>query len=138
MSEDSERESLVEDTPRLVREGKKIKLLNAGRIWVFVLKETQLLGDSSLQEANSDSIQFLGDLPDEAGLVIDLKHVGYVSSAAMGWFFMVRKRCSERKIELNLCNLSLPTKEVFKITGLHELFRIHETQSDAIASLNTA
>jgi len=65
-------------------------------------------------------------------LVLSFKNVDHISSAALGMLLNVQKAVMQKQGKLFLSDLDPRIYEVFKITGLHKLFEIHETVDQAI------
>jgi anti-sigma B factor antagonist len=68
-------------------------------------------------------------------LVLDFRHVRFLSSAVLGLLIRISKRIYEQGGELRLCNIHPGIYEVFKITRLTSVFEIHKDVDSAIASL---
>ncbi len=68
-------------------------------------------------------------------LVLDFANVGHMSSSALGMLITLHKRIRERNGDLCLCAIQPSIYEIFVITRLNEIFRIHKSVSDALASL---
>lgn len=68
-------------------------------------------------------------------LIIDLIQVDYISSAGLRVLLMAAKKIKTLKGSLILCSMSDHIKEVFDIAGFTPVFTIHQTQADAIKSL---
>jgi anti-anti-sigma factor len=71
--------------------------------------------------------------PETVAVVLDLKDVGYLSSAGLRVFTMALKRLKERGGILTVCNLHKFCRDIFEISGMGSLFKIVDTQDEAIA-----
>ena len=69
-------------------------------------------------------------------LVLDFRHVKFLSSAMLGLLIRVSKRIYEQGGELRLFNIHSGIYEVFKITRLTSVFDIYEDVESAIRSLS--
>jgi len=67
-------------------------------------------------------------------LVLDFRHVEFVSSAVLGLLFRISKKVYEQRGELRLCNIHPGIYEVFKITRLTSVFDIYEDVDSAARS----
>jgi anti-sigma B factor antagonist len=67
-------------------------------------------------------------------LLISFQGVDHLSSAALGTLITVNNRVKLRNGQLRLSNIDPKIYEVFKITQLHKLFQIHDTDAGAIAT----
>jgi anti-sigma B factor antagonist len=90
---------------------------------------------------DSDSVkslaQALGDCT-EAGhyrIVLNLKEVTYISSAGLGELINTQKTCKHLKRgELVLAEVPPRIKEALDLAGLAPLFKIFDTETDAVGS----
>ncbi len=69
-------------------------------------------------------------------LVLDFRHVKFLSSAVLGLLIRISKRVYEREGELRLCNIHPGIHEVFKITRLTNVFEIYEDVESATRSFS--
>jgi anti-sigma B factor antagonist len=69
-------------------------------------------------------------------LVLDFRHVKFLSSAVLGLLIRISKRVYEREGELRLCNIHPGIHEVFKITRLTNVFDIYEDVESATRSFS--
>jgi len=69
-------------------------------------------------------------------LVLDFRHVKFLSSAVLGLLIRISKRIYEQGGELRLCNIYAGIYEVFKITRLTSVFEIYEDVDGAIRSFS--
>lgn len=67
-------------------------------------------------------------------ILIDGKHLEYISSAGLGVFMSYLEDFQDNEILLKICDLSPKVFEVFKILGLDQLIPIYQTKSEAFAS----
>lgn len=91
-----------------------------------------------LDEANIAEIgATLGALIDETEnpkLLLDFAGVDHLSSAALGMLINANNRIRERNGQLRLTNIKPQIMEVFVITKLNNLFRIHPGRAEALAT----
>jgi anti-sigma B factor antagonist len=78
------------------------------------------------------------DKTEESNVLLHFGHVTFMSSAALGMLIRVKKKCTEFKITLKLCNISPDIGQVFKITGLDKVFDIHADAADAMVSFKAS
>jgi anti-sigma B factor antagonist len=69
-------------------------------------------------------------------LVLDFRHVKFLSSAVLGLLIRISKRVYEQGGELRLCNIHPGIYEVFKITRLTNVFEIFEDVESATQSFS--
>ena len=67
-------------------------------------------------------------------LVLDFSAVTHMSSSALGVLITVHKRIQEKHGQLRLACIQPSIYEVFVITRLKEIFHIHASVEDALAS----
>jgi len=70
-------------------------------------------------------------------LVLDFRHVKFLSSAVLGLLIRISKRVYEQNGKLRLCNIHPGIYEVFKITRLTSVFDICEDVESATESLSS-
>lgn len=66
-------------------------------------------------------------------LVIDLDDLVYISSMGLGCLVAVAKTLQEKGGALRICRLNGLVKQVFEITRLDRIFRLHESVESALA-----
>jgi anti-anti-sigma factor len=68
-----------------------------------------------------------------AGLIINLRDVGYMDSTALATLVNCRKQLAERSGRLRLCGLNPRVKGLIEITQLDRVFEIFPTEEEAAA-----
>ncbi len=116
---------------------KIIKEQKDGVLFVIVAQE-RLVDDLNLQDVQREILEILEQEEPEPKLVLDLRRVAFVGSAALGMLVRFRKRRGEQGFSLKLCQVSNAVDETFRITGLNTLFEVYKTQKDAIESFDRA
>jgi len=76
-------------------------------------------------------------LPDCRHILLDLEKVTFIDSMGMGE--LVRMLTSARRCggDLKLCNISPSTVRVLRITNLHKVFEIAETEEHGLIAFRT-
>ena len=74
----------------------------------------------------------LVDAEEGIKLLLNFKLVEHLSSAALGMLINLEKQVAARKGKLILSEIRPQIYEVFKITRLHRLFKIHDTAGQAM------
>lgn len=69
--------------------------------------------------------------------VIDFANVQYMSSTVLGVLVSTLLRIQKQHGELRLTGIDRDLKQVFRLTGLHRIFRICDTLDGAIKSFDT-
>jgi len=67
-------------------------------------------------------------------LLISFSNVDHLSSAALGTLITVNTKVKNRGGELRLSDIDPQIRDVFEITKLNRLFKIHDTSQDALES----
>lgn len=68
-------------------------------------------------------------------MLIDMGAVTRISSVFFRSFIMAGKKANEKKALIAFCNLTPLIKEGFVITGLDKLFKIYESEGQALGEL---
>ena len=74
------------------------------------------------------------ELADRGSVVLSLKHVHYINSSGLREIVDLFKILKESDKELRLCEMSVDMKELFSFTGLSKVFKIFDTEKDALGS----
>lgn len=69
---------------------------------------------------------------DAGAVVVDLTGVTFIDSTGLGVLIGARKRCLDADLELRVVVTEPRILKVFEITGLTELFAIHESLEPAL------
>jgi len=104
-------------------------------VTVVAFTDDKILEDTDVR-ALRESIEAVIDKADRLHLVLDFRHVRFLSSAVLGLLIRVRKRINERGGQLKLCNIHPGIYEVFKITRLTNIFDIYESVDRATQSFS--
>lgn len=70
----------------------------------------------------------------QSQLVLDLSKVEYMSSAGLRELVSALKRLQRGRGDLRLAALSERVEEVLELAGLDEIFKIYDTQVEAVGS----
>ncbi|MDX1957927.1 MAG: STAS domain-containing protein [Leptospiraceae bacterium] len=71
----------------------------------------------------------------EGDMIINLGQISYISSSGIRIFVGMVRELGRQGRKLKLCNITPPVKKVFDVVELLDLFDVHETEAQAIASL---
>ncbi|MCS6808814.1 MAG: STAS domain-containing protein [Bacteroidota bacterium] len=69
-------------------------------------------------------------------VIVDLEHVTYLNSTALGVFISAHANLSKRGGRIILCNVSKNIEHIFVITKLTLVFEIFTTREEAIKHLS--
>lgn len=90
------------------------------------------------QTALSFQEQLLNGIDEADRIVIaDLANVSYISSAGLRSVLLIAKTLRRRDVAFALCSLSVPIREVFKISGFDKIISIHDSFAAALESLSS-
>lgn len=67
-------------------------------------------------------------------LLLNFRGVSFMSSAMISKLVTLNKKCKGDSVELKFCEVSPNVMEVFKITKLHKVFDIKDSEEKAISS----
>ncbi len=71
-------------------------------------------------------------------LVVDLGGVTRLTSIFFRSFIMAGKEAGKRKVRMAFCNLSPTIKDGFKIVGLDKMFKLFDTEQEALRELGSS
>jgi anti-sigma B factor antagonist len=102
---------------------------------VIAFSQTEML-DAYDIEKQGDAVYRHIKRFDAPKVVIDLGNVQHMSSAALGMLVALRTVIETKKGgQLRLANLRDDLLQIFKLTKLHKVLKIHEGVDEALASL---
>ena len=84
----------------------------------------------TFEEAMSKAVAASGH-----GVVLDLAHVHYISSAGLRAIMVVAKQLKARQTPFAICELSPEVREVFAISGFDRVLRVAGTRAEALAGV---
>jgi anti-sigma B factor antagonist len=100
---------------------------------VVAFTDDKILEDTDVR-ALRESIEAVIEQAGRVHLVLDFRHVRFLSSAGLGLLIRVSKRVAEQGGQLKLANIHPGIYEVFKITRLTNIFDIYESVDSATQS----
>lgn len=68
----------------------------------------------------------------ETNVILNCKGINYISSSGLRIFLVAQKRTLAIKGKLYLCEMQPAIKEIFRISGFWNLFKICETQEEVL------
>jgi len=68
----------------------------------------------------------------KSGAVLSFKGVVYMNSSGLREIIDLLKQSRQQKKELLLCEMTKDIREMFSFTGLDKVFKIYETESEAL------
>lgn len=82
-----------------------------------------------------DALNPVLEREDLRGLVFNLENVSFIDSSGMGWIIAVFRTLHEKDQQLHICNANPTIMEMFIMTGVDEIFSIHETKQQALQAI---
>ncbi len=114
-------------TPRKQR----LQVEDVGDVTVVNFIDKKILDEQNIQMIGEELFR----LVDEFGrrkIVLDFKHVDFLSSAALGKLITLNRKVQAVRGKLVLCGITKEIREVFEITKLDKLFTIQQEEQAAI------
>ncbi len=68
----------------------------------------------------------------ETNVILNCQEMNYISSSGLRVFLVAEKRSIAMNGKLYLCNMQPAIQEIFKISGFWNLFKIFDTQEEAL------
>ena len=68
----------------------------------------------------------------EKNVILNCNEMNYISSSGLRVFLVAQKRAISIKGKLYLCDMQPAIQEIFRISGFWNLFRIYDTQEQAL------
>ncbi|MCF8358269.1 MAG: STAS domain-containing protein [Prolixibacteraceae bacterium] len=69
----------------------------------------------------------------EKNIVLNCKGLNYISSSGLRVFLIAQKKLMALNGKLHLCEMQPTIKEIFDISGFSTIFKIFETEEEALA-----
>jgi len=102
---------------------------------IIAFTDERILEDTDVR-ALREAVESIVEQAPRIHLVLDFRHVRFLSSAVLGLLIRISKRVYEQEGELRLCNIHPGIYEVFKITRLTNVFEIYEDVESATQSFS--
>jgi anti-anti-sigma factor len=104
-------------------------------VHVIRFSRSDVLDAQYIEQLGDDIYHYLKPHPDPR-VVIDLGNVNHLSSAALGMLIALNTVVTKKqKGKLCLADVDANLMQVFKITKLHKLLKIHDSTAPAVESL---
>jgi len=113
-----------------------LKVATEGDATVVTLTDRKILDEVSISQIG-EQLSALVTRPGTPKMVLDFAAVSHMSSSALGMLITLHKRIRERAGQLRLCAIQPAIYEIFVITRLNEILKIHANQQEALDSLKT-
>ena len=116
------------------RRRRRLEIEEIGDVTVVNFTDRKIMDDQNIQVIGE---QLFG-LVEEGGrrkILLNFGNVEYLSSAANGKLISLHAMLEKANGRLVLCNIDPGIYEVFEITKLNKLFRIKQTEQEALGAL---
>lgn len=114
---------------------------DAGKMGVQSLSEDVILVALPKEPELRRELSRLNDVVCEKGpcdVIIDFSGVEMLTSSSISNLLILRKWLADRGRQLVLCNVRLPTRGVFSVAGLSEVFKFADDRAAALAAIGRA
>jgi anti-sigma B factor antagonist len=107
---------------------------------VVTFRNEKILDDADIQALADSILGLIKEVRSPAGgagqvsLILDFRHVGFMSSAVLGLLIRISKKVHEHGGQIRLCGISTRIYQAFEITGLNKIFDIFQDVDDALRS----
>jgi anti-anti-sigma factor len=104
------------------------------------LSENVVLVDLSKEPEMADELKSVTEIVrdrDDCNVVIDFSGVDIVTSSSLSKLLKLRKVLADYGHRLIFCSVAAPTRGIFKVTALDQIFDLADDKSVALAGLQT-
>lgn len=102
-------------------------------VTIIEFSDRKILDELSIAEIQDELSRIVAER-ENVKLLLSFRNVEHLSSAALGTLINLSKQVSDKRGELRLSDIAPAIYEVFKITRLNKLFKIHATRQEALGS----
>ncbi len=74
----------------------------------------------------------------DRAVVIDFKALSYISSAGLRALLVISQSLQKRDAAFAICTLADPVRAVFEISGFDKIIAIHDSMTEAFASVSAS
>jgi anti-sigma B factor antagonist len=112
----------------------RLDVNESGSITVIRFRDQKIIDPVAIQELGQELFDLV-EKEDRRKIILNFGNVEFLSSAALGKLITFEKKVKRIGAELILTNISPEIFQVFSITNLDKLFKIKDTEADALAVL---
>lgn len=116
------------------RELQHIEVGESEGIKILRFRESVLMEDRVIQDLGKELNSLVRENPG-IKLVVNLRRIAQMGSAALGKLITLRRRVAEARGQLRFCELSQEASDIFRIAKLDDYFEICGSQQEAVQSL---
>jgi anti-sigma B factor antagonist len=96
---------------------------------VLAFQDSTILDDTNAQKFKN---KLIATLAEGKHVLLNMGKLNLISSSGMGALVAISALANERKVFFGLCNLSGNLMNLFKVTKLYMIFKIFQTEDEAI------
>ena len=98
--------------------------------------DTIIASLSGRVEGGTSAAEFQEDLQSLAGqearaVVLDCRELAYISSSGLRAIAILLNDTEEQGMRLEACEMTLPVRKVFEMSGFDQLIGVHDTREEA-------
>jgi anti-sigma B factor antagonist len=91
--------------------------------------------EAAIKQIGAQFIEAIDQSPD-VRFVVDFTGVEYMSSTVLGTLVSGLLKCQKKGGDLRLAGIEKELKQLFKLTGLHKVFKMCGTAAEAVKSFD--
>jgi len=110
---------------------RRLEVEDRGDIAVVNFIDKKILDEQNIQLIGDDLFRLVDELG-RRKILLNFSNVDFLSSAALGKLITLNRKVQAVRGSLILCGISKDIKEVFEITKLDKLFKIHADEQAAL------
>jgi anti-sigma B factor antagonist len=111
-----------------------IRTQDVDGVTVVHFLDDKVMDPARIEQLGSE-LNTLTDESQPPKLIVNFSDVKFFSSAAINKLIVLEKRVKEKGGQTRLSNLRPEVRDLFGFTHLDSLFRIHDSQEDAVLDL---
>jgi anti-sigma B factor antagonist len=112
----------------------RLDVNESANITVVRFKDQKIIDPVAIQELGQELFDLVEN-ENRRKIILNFGNVEFLSSAALGKLITFEKKAKRNDAELILTNISPEIYQVFAITNLDKLFKIKDSEADALAVL---
>ncbi|BBO31973.1 hypothetical protein PLANPX_1585 [Lacipirellula parvula] len=113
---------------------RRLQIAESANISVVHFKDQKIIDPVAIQELGQELFDLI-EKDDRKKIVLNFANVEFLSSAALGKLITFEKKAKRTGAQMILTNISPEIYQVFAITNLDKLFKIKDSEADALAVL---
>lgn len=117
----------------MTSDGTRLRIAEENGVTTIHFVDRNILDEANIKQIGEEIIGVI-DAQVQPRMLISFENVDHLSSAALGTLITINNKVQAKDGQLRLTNIEAQIYEVFVITKLNKLFKIHETVADGLAS----